>query len=65
MVTPASIFLLLPDGSPEESFASVAGSRSVVFSGGAIAANGAADHEPVVANQRLAVEQVTEIKVYH
>ena len=62
MVQPASIFLLLSDGSSEESFASVARSGSVVFAGGAVAADGAGDDQPVVADQLLTVEQVAEMK---
>ncbi len=60
MSLPASIFLLLSDGSSEESFTSVAGCGSVVFPGGAVAADGADDDGAVVPDQLLTVEHITE-----
>jgi hypothetical protein len=58
--SPASVFLLLPDGSSEESFASVAGCGSVVFASGTVAANGTDDDGAIVPDQRLTVEHITE-----
>lgn len=40
-VVPASVDVVLANRSPEETFASVAGSGSVMFTGGAVTADGA------------------------
>ena len=38
---PAGVLLVLPDGSPEEALAAVAGDGVVVFAGGLVVADGA------------------------
>ena len=56
---PASILLLLPDRSSEESFASITGSSSIMFASCPVTTNGTTDDHAIVAYQLLAVEQVS------
>ena len=61
--SPTSVLLLLSDGSSEESFAAVTGCGPVVLARGPVAADRAADHHPVAADQRgSAVHHVAGIE---